>query len=143
MNQKLLNDFCHRLDEKGSVLVICEASGGYEQESVDTCRLANIPIHVAHANKVRAFAKSQGLLAKTDRLDAKILSDYGHLLQVKPDVFLFSENAENIKSLLKRRKQLVNEKLREQNRLEILKDTVSKESIFRHIDWIKEEIKLL
>jgi transposase len=130
-------------DRESSVLIICEASGGYEQKLVDACRLAEISIHVAHANKVRAFAKSQGLLAKTDKLDAKVISLYGRLLQVNPDVFLLNENTENIKSLLKRRKQLVNEKLREKNRLEILKDMASKESIFRHIDWIKEEIKLL
>ena len=55
-------------------LVICEASGGYEQRLVHACHTANLPIHVAHANKVRHFAKSKGLLAKTDQLDARVLT---------------------------------------------------------------------
>lgn len=131
------------VQKKASVLIICEASGGYEQALVAACRLAQIPIHLAHANKVRAFAKAQGILAKTDKLDASVLSQYGRLLKVKPNEFLLSENAETIKSLLKRRKQLIDEKLREQNRLDILKNNTVKDSISRHLDWIKEEIKLL
>lgn len=46
-------------------LALCEATGGYEQKMVRACHEVNLPIHVAHANKVRYHAKSNGLLAKT------------------------------------------------------------------------------
>lgn len=128
------------ISQKKSAIIVCEASGGYEQKLVKACFTANIPIHVAHANKVRAFAKSQGLIAKTDKLDAKVLSDYGRLMQVEPDILLLGKNAEEIKALLKRRNQLIAEKLCEQNRLEIPKNDVIRKSILRHIDWLKKEI---
>jgi len=45
-------------------LVICEATGGYEQKLARACHEAQLPIHVAHANKVRYHAKSKGLKSK-------------------------------------------------------------------------------
>ena len=43
--------------------VVLEASGGYEKALVKACHKNHIPVHVAHANKVRAFAKSKGVAA--------------------------------------------------------------------------------
>lgn len=128
------------LDEKLE-LVICEASGCYEKKFVKKCHEASIPIHVAHANKIRAFAKSQGILAKTDKLDACVLSDYGRLMKPEADSILLSENAEKIRGLLLRRNQLLKQKLMEQNRLENNEDEVIIDSLNRHISWLVSEIE--
>lgn len=53
--------------------IICEASGGYEQALIDFLHSHNIPISLSSPSKVRSFAHSIGLLAKTDKLDAKLL----------------------------------------------------------------------
>lgn len=58
-------------------LVVCEATGGYESELL-TCMLeAHIPVHRADARKVKNYIRSLGTLAKSDKLDAKALADYG------------------------------------------------------------------
>lgn len=133
-----------KLNEKGELeLVICEATGGYEQNVVRTCRNYNIPVHVAHANKVRYFAKSKGLLAKTDHIDAKVLSEYGRLFKPKADLLLLSENTEKIAEILKRREQLLEDKKREQNRLDKNLSKKFINSLKEHIDWLDKEIKEL
>ncbi len=121
--------------------VIVEATGGYEKDLVSACHASDIPIHVAHANKVRAFAKSKGILAKTDNLDACVLSEYGTLMKVTPDTVLLSENAEKIRYLLWRREQLRNDMQREKNRLDKIKDVDIKDSVNSHIEWLVKEIK--
>lgn len=121
-------------------LIICEASGGYEQEIVRACHEAQLPIHVAHANKVRHFAKSQGLLAKTDKMDAKVLSDYGRLLQPEADSILLNDATEKMAELLKRREQLLADKKREHNRLDKKLGRDIERSIKCHIKWLDENI---
>jgi len=113
-------------DELSSVVL--EASGGYERKLVQACHDNHLPVHVAHANKVRSFAKSKGILAKTDKLDAAILSDYGCLMKVRPDKVLLTENAEKIRLLLGRREQLMKDRQREKNRLDKLEKGVIKSS---------------
>jgi transposase len=121
-------------------LVVCESTGGYEQKIVRACHKSGIPVHVAHANKVRYFAKSKGLLAKTDSIDAAVLTDYGSLLKPKADVLHLNKTTEKIAEKLKRREQLQADKKREKNRLdkELSKDI--KKSINDHIDWLGKKI---
>jgi len=79
-----------KLNERNELTsVVLEASGGYERKLVHACHEYQLPVHVAHANKVRSFAKSKGILAKTDKLDASVLSDYGLLMNVESDQCIF------------------------------------------------------
>ncbi len=122
-------------------LVLCDATGGYEQKIVRACHVAQVPVHVAHANKVKYFAKSKGIQAKTDRLDATVLSDYGRLMNPLPDCLALTEDTEKMRELLKRREQLLEDKKRENNRLDKIINTDIIDSINEHIEWIKKEIK--
>ena len=131
-----------KINEKGELgLAVLEASGGYENCLVKACHVNHLPVHVAHANKVRAFAKSKGILAKTDKLDASVLSEYGSLMKVEPDKVLLTENGEKIGVLLGRREQLMNDRQREKNRLDKIDDEVIKTSVESHIKWLSDEIK--
>lgn len=121
--------------------VVLEASGGYEKYLVNVCHENNIPVHVAHANKVRSFAKSKGILAKTDKLDAAVLSEYGSLMKIIPDKLLLTKNTEKIRLLLGRREQLMNDKQREKNRIDKIHDKCIKNSVEDHIKWLSDEIK--
>jgi transposase len=67
--------FAKRLDP--TCLVICEATGGYEAELLAAMLEAGIPVHRADARRVKAFIRSLGRLAKTDRIDAAALARYG------------------------------------------------------------------
>jgi len=131
-----------KLNERGELKsVILEASGGYEKSVVKACHKVKLPVHVAHANKVRAFAKAKGILAKTDQLDASILSEYGSVMKIESDKVLLTENGEKIRVLLDRRKQLMNDRQREKNRSDKIDDELIKESVVSHIKWLSDEIK--
>jgi transposase len=67
------------------VQVICEATGGYERALVSTLQQAGIAVTVLNPRRARDFARASGLLAKTDRLDARVLADYGRKLQPSAD----------------------------------------------------------
>lgn len=58
-------------------LLVCEATGGWEAGLLDAALAAGVPAHRADARKVKAFIRSLGRLAKTDRIDAEGLARYG------------------------------------------------------------------
>ena len=64
--------------------VVVESSGGYERGFVEASTAAGLPIVIAQAIKVRQFAKAQGVLAKTDKIDARIIAEFGAVM--KPPV---------------------------------------------------------
>jgi transposase len=59
------------------LLVVCEASGGYEQAVVAALHEASIAVAVVEPARVRHFAKACGLRAKSDRIDARLLAEFG------------------------------------------------------------------
>lgn len=65
-------------------LLVCEASGGYEQALVAAAHASGHALHVANPRRVRDFARSLGRLEKTDPLDAAVLRRYGEALQPAP-----------------------------------------------------------
>lgn len=139
---KKLLSFLKKLTDKNSKtpLVVCEATGGYERLLVKQMRANHYAVHVAHPNKIRAFAKSKGLLAKTDKIDASLIADYAKMMQVTADNYLLSETTEKIGEFLKRRDQLLADKHREQARLDKEYGDNIKRSIQSHIKWIEKEI---
>ena len=58
------------------VLIVIEASGGYERLCADTLAAAGLSVAIVNPRRVRAFARSLGQLAKTDAIDARILALY-------------------------------------------------------------------
>jgi len=65
----------------GPVQVICEASGGYERALVGALQAKQIPISVVQATRVRQFARAAGIRAKTDDIDAELLSSFGKAME--------------------------------------------------------------
>ena len=63
-----------------SVLAVLESTGGYERLLAKELDSVGITVHIAHPNKVRNYAKAKGYLAKTDKLDAKVLAQYGKFI---------------------------------------------------------------
>jgi transposase len=66
-----------------SVQVVCEATGGYERALVKVLHQGQIPVSVTNPARVRAAAQAQGQRAKTDRIDARMLTEYGQRYQPK------------------------------------------------------------
>jgi transposase len=86
--------------------VICEATGGYEREVVATLQAASIPVSVLNPARVRHFARATGQRAKTDHIDAAVLSAYGQALQPKPTAPR-TDQEQQLAELVRRRVQVL------------------------------------
>lgn len=89
----------------GHARVVCEASGGYEKLVVADLLAAGIEVCVVQPGRVRAFAYAEGLLAKTDRIDARLLRRYGE--KIVPRLAVPTDAAAaTLRELLEHRRQL-------------------------------------
>lgn len=68
---------------KNKTLVVLESTGGYELLAVTCFEKEGFRVHVAHPNKIRSYAKARGRLAKSDKLDARIIESYGHFVDAE------------------------------------------------------------
>jgi transposase len=122
-----------------SVLVVVEATGGYEKPLVRALNVARIPVHVANPRKARDFAKSIGVLVKTDKVDAWVLAEFGRRLQPVPTEPKSAE-AEDLDVLRTRRKQLLDMLTAETNRLDMA-DPLVRNPLQEHVNWLKDKLK--
>lgn len=65
----------------GTPHFVCEASGGYERRLIACLLAEGRRVSLLNPARARQFGKATGRLAKTDRIDAELLADYGRLLQ--------------------------------------------------------------
>ena len=98
------------------VQVICEPSGGYERDLLAALWAAGLAVSLVHAARVRAFARAQGRLAKTDPIDAVVLRQFGEVFTPAPLAAPAAERA-RLAALVQRREQLVNLLATEEQRL--------------------------
>ncbi len=116
----------HRLQALSPELIVVEATGGYENAVVAALGAEGLPIVVVNPRQVRDFAKATGKLAKTDRIDARILALFAE--RVRPEVReLKSEAAQALEALLARRRQILEMTQAERNRLEHARGAVRKD----------------
>lgn len=96
--------------------ITCEATGGYERVLVKAAHAEGIVVGIANARRVRDFAKALGLLAKTDKIDAKVIARFEEAVGTIAQQTA-SETQEELASCRKRREQLIGMITMEKNRL--------------------------
>jgi transposase len=125
-------------------LVVLEATGGYELLSVAALAAAQLPLVVVNPRQVRDFAKATGQLAKTDRIDARVLALFGE--RVRPAVrALPDEQTRALEGVLTRRRQLLEMRTAEGNRLAQLLghgQRPVKQSLKKHIAYLDRELAM-
>jgi len=116
------------------VLIVLEASGGYEIPVVEVLALRLLPVVVINPRQIRDFAKATGKLAKTDTIDAEIIARFGEVLrpEIRP---LKDTDTQRLQALIARRRQLVQMLTEEKNRLQIASSWI-REDIEVHIAWL-------
>ena len=131
----------HRLRELDCELALMEATGGYETQAATALAAAGLRVAVVNPRQVRHFAKALNKLAKTDRIDARVLAEFAHSVnpQVRP---LPDEHTRELSDLLARRAQLVGMRTQEKNRLGQAAGRL-REGIKTHIKWLDVEITKL
>lgn len=104
-------------------LVVVEATGGYERGLVCALQRAGLAVARVNPRQARDFAKSMGVLGKTDQVDARCLRDFADVLArhrarsqyITP---MLESAREELSELMTRRRQLVDMRVAEHNRLE-------------------------
>lgn len=119
--------------------VVVEATGRYERAIVVSAFEKEIPIVVANPIHVRRFAGAIGQLAKTDKIDARIISQYAATIKPEPRV-QFGPEQRKIKDLVVRRRQLIEMSTMDKNRLQIMPKFM-KGDIQRHIHHLQKQIE--
>jgi len=127
---------CRRLHPER---IVIEYTGKLEYELFVALAGAKLPVAVVNPKCVRDFAKSCGILAKTDRVDAQILARFGE--RMTPEITpLPTESQRLIKELTVRRNQLIEMRQAEKNRLQPMHPSLQP-SIKRHIQQLDGEIE--
>ncbi|MBW3573177.1 MAG: IS110 family transposase, partial [Gemmatimonadetes bacterium] len=126
------------LSELAPTLVVLEASGGFETRMVAALAAAGVPLVVINPRQARDFARATGELAKTDEIDARILALFAD--KIRPEVRpLRSEETRELDALMTRRRQLVEIRTGERNRLHQASPVV-RIGIEEHIAWLDARI---
>jgi transposase len=122
-------------------LVVVEASGGYEAALLSELEERGQAVALVNPTRVRAFAKAEGILAKTDKIDAGVIARFGATM--KPEARpRRTETQVRLNEDVTRRRQVVEMLTAEKNRLQTASPE-TKTQINRHISWLQAEIETL
>lgn len=119
-------------------LIVLEASGGYELPVAAALGTAGLPVAVVNARQVRDFAKAVGQLAKTDRLDARVLARFAAHVQPEPRP-LPDAATQALSALLLRRRQLLEMLHMERQRLLTAHRTLHRQ-LRTHVAWLTRQL---
>jgi len=120
-------------------LIIMEASGGLESAFASQLQEGKLSVVVVNPRQERDFAKAEGILAKTDRIDARVLARFAE--RIRPDVRPLPDEAQRaLEGLMARRRQLVVMIGAEKNRLRRASAEVAR-GIQDHIEWLKKQLE--
>jgi len=125
-------------------LVVMEATGGYEAALACALQAAGLPVAVVNPRQARDFAKSMGRLAKTDRIDARMLAEFASVLVRRDDLAslirpVADAQQQALAAMVTRRRQLVTMMLSERQRLQ-LAIAVVRPSIEAMIEAIRKQL---
>ena len=133
--QKTVEHLCNLKPQ----LIVMEATGGYEIPLAEQIQAAGLPLAVVNPKRVRDFAKAVGQTAKTDKIDARIIAKFGATLE-PPTTHVLNENTRKISSLVARKRQLINMRTAEKNRMEHARDQFIGQSIRTVIEALNSQI---
>ena len=135
---KAISGWLNKLEGQ-DVLVIFEATGGYDRVLMHSLEERGISYNRVNPARARDFARASGVLAKTDRLDAKVLADMGVRMDLQPDTVSSPARIE-IAELSTRRDQLVEFRKQDRTRAKLIPEGQAMRSIERHISWLDTEV---
>jgi transposase len=141
-NQKRsLTKLAKQLKKLNPTLIVLEATGGYETLAATIFNDLDIAFAIVYPRRVRQFALGLGIMAKTDKIDARIIAYYGRIAGIKPKP-LQSKEVLHLQALTRRRSQLIEMRLMEENRLETASPLISR-IIKKHIKYLLKQIEQL
>ncbi len=132
-----LIELCKRHRPKQLVM---EATGGWEQLAATKLAAAALPVAIVNPRQVRRFAQAIGRLAKTDKIDAQVLAQFGQSVPL-PRRPLPEEKLAELREKLLRRDQLIRIRTAESNRLATCRSRAVRQSIETILAAVDGEVK--
>ena len=136
--QKLIT----KLPNPGTCLITLEGSGGYERLLIAELLDAGHRVARVNPRQVRDFAKALGILAKTDAIDAMVIAKFGQLVSPRCLEKPAGSQAE-LQQLVERRRQLIDLRTAETNRLQQASSKITKRSIQAVLKLLQKQINAL
>jgi transposase len=133
-----MDALCGRIAALGPALVVLEATGRYELRVAGALAAVAVPVAVVNPRQVRSYARSVGQLAKTDRIDARLLARFAAAVRPEPRPLPDAQTQE-LEALITRRRQLIGMLTAEKNRLQAAAAMMRKQ-IKAHIGWLNRQL---
>lgn len=121
-------------------IIVMEATGGLERLPAAELGSSGLAVAVVNPRQVRDFARGIGKLAKTDSIDAYVLARFAETTKPVPKALESDEEA-LLKDLVKRRRQLVDLRAGEKNRLRRARSQPIQQSILMLIQTLENQIR--
>jgi transposase len=135
-----ITQLIERMRQLRPALIVVEATGGYERLLLNTALDAALPMARVQPGRVRHFAKAQGLLAKSDGIDARLLALYARCLQ--PAVSeKRSKNQLELHALLVLRRQLIDTRTTLTNQLRMADSAFVRDSLAQLARQVHDRVK--
>ena len=132
-------ELVRKLGSISPTLVVVEATGGYQASVVAELGANAIPVAVVNPRQVRDFAKATGRLAKTDAIDAAVLGHFAESIRPEPRP-VPDEITVELQALVTRRRQLIDMRTAEMNRLETCRVQQVRRNIQKVINMLTKQI---
>jgi transposase len=123
----------------GDVHLVCEPTGGYEKDLLAYLWKHSITVSLVNASQIRSFARAQGRLAKTDKIDASLIREFGKTMNPVPTPPP-SPKLEALAELMQRRRQLDLMLHQERQRLEQTRSQAIRESLKQTIRLLQKQL---
>lgn len=138
-----IQSLLHQVQHLGTpVLLCCEATGGYEKLLITMALDKQVPIALVNPKRVRDFARSKGILAKTDQIDAAVIADFAAQNQPVP-LAKTPSWLQELRNLTDRREALLVMRNAETNRLDPDPGPIVKKSIQHMVAVVNREIGMI
>jgi transposase len=128
-----------QLPPPGTCRIVLEATGDYERPVVAVLVAAGHYVSVVNPRQIRDYAKALGILAKADNIDAKVIARFGQDVKPRP-VARTPENQIELDQLVTRRRQLVQARVAETNRLKDGLPKLVRQSVQRSLNALNKDI---
>lgn len=129
-----------RLAEAAPQRIVLEATGGYERPVAAALGAVGLPVAVINPRQARQFARANGRLAKTDEIDARVLALFAE--RMRPEVRpLPDRDQQAFSALVARRRQLLDMRTAERNRLGTASSKAVRRSIEAILTAIEEQLR--
>jgi transposase len=122
-------------------LIVVESTGGLERALIAELVFAKLPVALVNPGRVREFAKSVGQLAKTDKIDARLLARFAEATH-PAQVALPSTEEQLLSALITRRRQVIEMLTAEKNHL-LSTPLAVRQLVERNLAWLEQQLKEL